>query len=36
VAAKECNIKIRTGWDWDGDLDLSDQNFNDLGHIELL
>ena len=36
VAANECNIKIRTGWDWDGDLDLSDQNFNDLGHIELL
>lgn len=26
----------RTGCDWDGDGDLDDQTFNDLGHIELI
>ncbi len=28
-------IKIRSGADWDSDLDLSDQTFNDLPHFEL-
>ncbi len=29
-------IKIRFGLDWDGDFDMLDQNFDDLGHWELL
>ncbi len=29
------NINIRVGIDWDGDYDLLDQSFHDLGHIEL-
>ena len=29
------NINIRFGGDWDGDFDLTDQNFNDLCHFEL-
>lgn len=28
--------KIRLGLDWDGDNDVHDQTFNDLGHAELL
>jgi hypothetical protein len=28
-------IEIRGGWDWDRDLDLTDQTFDDLGHVEL-
>ena len=34
--AAKWNIGIRWGGDWDGDSDLSDQRFNDLGHFELL
>ena len=29
------NISIRWGGDWDGDNDLSDNNFDDLVHFEL-
>lgn len=29
-------IKIRWGGDWDGDWDLFDQNFDDLGHFEIV
>jgi hypothetical protein len=29
-------IKLRWGGDWDGDWDLYDQNFDDLGHFELV
>ena len=29
-------IKIRVGADWDGDMNIKDQNFHDLPHIELL
>lgn len=28
-------IKIRCGADWDGDMDVKDQNFHDLPHFEL-
>lgn len=28
-------IPIRVGMDWDGDFDMLDQTFHDLGHIEL-
>ena len=28
-------IKLRLGIDWDGDFDMLDQSFHDLGHIEL-
>lgn len=34
--AKEMNIKIRWGGDWDSDMDLDDQDFNDLVHFELV
>jgi peptidoglycan L-alanyl-D-glutamate endopeptidase CwlK len=30
------DIPIRCGADWDGDMDLKDQNFHDLPHFELL
>ena len=33
--AGELGIPIRLGADWDGDLDLKDQNFHDLPHFEL-
>ena len=33
--AEDMGIKIRWGGDWDGDLDLRDQNFDDLPHFEL-
>lgn len=33
--AKNLGINIRLGADWDGDFSTSDQNFNDLMHIEL-
>lgn len=33
--AKRNNVKLRWGGDWDGDGDLSDQKFNDLGHFEI-
>lgn len=29
-------IPVRLGIDWDGDYNLLDQNFHDLGHIELV
>ena len=29
------DVPIRWGGDWDGDNDLDDQNFNDLGHFEI-
>ena len=29
-------IKIRSGGDWDGDGDWTDQSFNDLPHFELI
>ena len=34
--ASELGIKIRWGGDWDGDNDVNDQKFNDLGHFELI
>lgn len=34
--AKRQGIPIRWGGDWDGDFDLDDQTFNDLGHFELI
>ena len=30
------NIKIRTGADWDSDFNITDQNFHDLPHMELI
>lgn len=33
--AKEMNIDLRWGGDWDGDGDYTDQTFNDLVHFEL-
>lgn len=36
MAAGYRNIKIRVGMDWDGDFDMLDQKFHDLGHIELM
>lgn len=35
-AADLMAIEIRWGGDWDGDDDLKDQTFNDLGHFELV
>ena len=29
-------IKLRWGHDWDGDIDLNDQKFNDGPHYELI
>lgn len=29
-------VKLRWGGDWDGDFDLTDQTFYDLGHFELI
>jgi len=29
------NISIRCGADWDGDMEVKDQNFHDLPHFEL-
>lgn len=34
--AHQRNIPIRLGIDWDGDFDMLDQDFHDLGHLELL
>ena len=34
--AKELGIRIRWGGDWDGDMQVKDQNFNDLVHFELI
>lgn len=36
ATAREMGIRVRWGGDWDGDLDVKDQNFNDLPHFELL
>lgn len=32
---KRRGLKVRWGGDWDGDGDLTDQNFDDLYHIEI-
>lgn len=34
--AEEEGISLRWGGDWDGDLDFSDQSFDDLPHWEIL
>ena len=34
--AKELNIKIRWGGDWDSDYQLKDENFSDMPHYELV
>lgn len=34
--AKSLGIKIRWGGDWDSDTEVTDQNFNDLPHFELI
>ena len=36
ATAHRLGIGVRWGGDWDGDLDLKDQNFNDLAHWELI
>lgn len=36
AAAHSVGVKLRWGGDWDGDWDLFDQNFDDLGHFELV
>jgi len=35
-AASQLNVKLRGGFDWDGDWIHSDQSFMDLPHFELL
>lgn len=34
--AANMGINIRCGADWDGDMEVKDQNFHDLPHFELL
>lgn len=36
AVAKEMGIPLRWGGDWDRDMDLHDQKFNDLVHFELV
>lgn len=36
ATAKRLGIKVRWGGDWNGNLDIKDQNFHDLPHIELV
>jgi len=36
AVAREMDLKIRWGGDWDRDDDLDDQSFNDLVHFELV
>ena len=36
LASQEMGIPIRWGGDWNMDNDLFDNNFDDMGHIELL
>lgn len=36
ATADRMGIAIRCGADWDGDFQVSDQNFHDLPHFELL
>lgn len=33
--AESMGIQVRWGGDWDGDMQIKDQNFNDLVHFEL-
>jgi peptidoglycan L-alanyl-D-glutamate endopeptidase CwlK len=35
AAAADLGIHIRWGGDWDGDLNVYDQEFNDLCHFEI-
>ena len=35
ATAKSFGIDLRWGGDWDGDMDLDDQTFMDLGHFEI-
>lgn len=34
--AAELGVPVRWGGDWDGDFDIFDQTFDDIGHLELL
>lgn len=36
TCAVDLGIKIRFGWDWNGNLDPRDENFLDWGHVELV
>lgn len=36
AASVALGIPLRFGMDWDGDRDLTDQTFDDLGHVELV
>ena len=36
LIGKEEGVTLRWGGDWDGDGDLTDQNFNDLFHLEVV
>lgn len=36
ATATEMGIKVRSGADWDGDLNFKDQNFHDAPHWELI
>lgn len=36
IKAKDLDIKIRWGGDWDSDGDRLDQTFNDLSHFEII
>lgn len=35
-ARGDMQYKIRCGADWDGDMEVKDQNFHDLPHVELI
>ena len=35
ATANRLHIPLRMGCDWDGDMDLKDQNFHDLPHFEI-
>jgi peptidoglycan L-alanyl-D-glutamate endopeptidase CwlK len=34
AAAAVEGVELRAGYDWDGDTDVTDQSFHDLGHFE--
>ncbi len=34
AAAAVERVKLRAGYDWDGDTEVTDQTFHDLGHFE--
>lgn len=36
LIAREEGFEVRWGGDWDGDGDMTDQNFDDLFHLEIL